>query len=35
MGWNEIGESLGYSGRKLYRRRNSLLELWGKICGEC
>lgn len=35
MGWNDVGDTLGYSSKSLYRRRRSLLKLWGKICGEC
>ncbi len=35
MTWKDVSETLGYKHTNGYNRRKALLEIWGKICGEC
>lgn len=35
MTWKDVSEALGYKHTNGYNRRKALLEIWGKICGEC
>jgi RinA family phage transcriptional activator len=34
MTWNDVGNSLGFSHRNMYRTRETLLKIWGEIYAE-
>lgn len=34
MTWNDVGNSLGFSHRSMYRMREKLLKIWGEIYAE-